>query len=81
MLPAFGLYTHIRANRIRSIFLIASLFALVYSLTFAFALAMNAMQFSHWRLESQIIKAFGDLGTVFPFVTLGTAAWVCVGYW
>ena len=38
MLPAFGLYTHIRANRIRSWVLFASLFLLSLVLVFAIAL-------------------------------------------
>lgn len=81
MLPAFGLYTHIRANRIRSIFLIGSLFALVYSLTFAGALTIAAFQFPHWRLESLLVKAFGDMASAAPVVTIGTAIWVVIGYW
>lgn len=81
MLPAFGLYTHIRQNRIRSIFLIGSLFALVYSLTFAGALTAAALQFGHWRLESLIIKALGDTLKAAPFVSIGTLIWVAIGYW
>lgn len=81
MLPAFGLYTHIRQNRIRSIFLIGSLFALVYSLTFAGALTAAALQFSHWRLESLIVKALRDTLTAAPYISIGTLVWVVIGYW
>ena len=34
-MAAYGLYSHIRANRVRSVFLIAGLFFLVYLLAFA----------------------------------------------
>ena len=38
---AYGLYSHIRANRTRSVVLIGGLFLLVYILVFAFVLAFN----------------------------------------
>ena len=41
-MAAFGLYTHIQANRRRSFILTAGLFFLVYVLTFAFALLFRA---------------------------------------
>src|SRR5256885_10391189 len=42
-LPIYGLYTHIRANRIRSVFLLGGLFFLVYLLTYAGALTAEAL--------------------------------------
>ena len=80
MLPAFGLYTHIRANIYRSIFLVAALFCLIYLLTFAGALAGEAFAHPNWRFESLLIKAWQDLLEAAPWVTLGTAAWVAIGY-
>ena len=41
-MAAFGLYTHIQANRRRSVALVVGLFVLVYVLTFAFALLFRA---------------------------------------
>ena len=41
MNQAYGLYSHIRANRTRSVVLIGGLFLLVYLLVFAFVLAFN----------------------------------------
>lgn len=80
MLPAFGLYTHIRANQQRSIFLVGGLFFLVYLLTYAGALAIAAFMHGHWRLESLLLKALYDLFEAFPFVTAGVAAWVAFAY-
>ena len=81
MLPAFGLYTHIRANIYRSIFLVGTLFALIYLLTFAGALVAESYQHSNWRLQSLLTKAWWDLGAAFPYVTAGTAAWVVFAYY
>ena len=45
MLPAFGLYTHIQANRRRSAVLIVGLFALFYLMTFGLtALVLSETQ-------------------------------------
>lgn len=81
MLPAFGLYTHIRANQYRSVFLIGSLFALVYLLTYAGALAAEAFLHPNWRLQSLLTKAWWDLGNSFPWVTGGTAIWVAIAWY
>lgn len=80
MLPAFGLYTHIRANLYRSAFLVGGLFFLVYLLTYAGALAAEAYWYPHWRLQSLLIKAWQDLGQAFPWVTGATALWVAFAY-
>ena len=42
MAQAYGLYTHIRANRRRSVLLLIGLFFLVYVMVFAGALAARA---------------------------------------
>ena len=81
MLPAFGLYTHIRANIYRSMFLVGALFALIYLLTFAGALAYEAFMHSNWRLQSLLTKAWWDLLASFPYVTGATALWVVFAYW
>lgn len=79
MLPAFGLYTHIRANRWRSIFLMGTLFMLVYALTYAGALAGVAVT-RNWGLEALLYQAWLDFLTYAPFVTIGTLVWVWIGY-
>jgi heat shock protein HtpX len=79
MLPAFGLYTHIRANRLRSIFLMGTLFMLVYALTYAGALAAAAIT-RNWGLDALLYQAWLDFLTALPFVTIATLAWVAIGY-
>jgi len=79
MLPAFGLYTHIRANRIRSVFLLIFLFALVYLLTYAGALAALALS-ADMPLEYMLLVAWEDFLTAAPYVTVGALAWVAISF-
>lgn len=78
-MQAFGLYTHIRANRIRSILLLGGLFLLVYVMTFAGALVLEA-QNTRLTLDQHLARAWRDLGQSAPFVTIGTIAWVTIAY-
>lgn len=76
---AFGLYTHIQANRRRSAFLLAALFSLVFLLTFAGALVGAAMvedaDFATYvRLAAQTTLTHS------PFVALGVTAWVAIAW-
>ncbi|MCC2097054.1 MAG: M48 family metallopeptidase [Hyphomicrobiales bacterium] len=79
MLPAFGLYTHIRANYVRSVFLMGTLFMLVYLLTYAGSLAAVALT-HNWGLQALLIEAWSGFLRAFPFVTLATLVWVAIGY-
>jgi len=79
MFPAFGLYTHIRANRIRSVVLIVALALLVYVLTFAGALFAESLG-SGAPLDVLLARAAHDLVVAAPVVTLGTAVWVLIAY-
>jgi len=80
MEPVFGLYTHIRANRRRSMFLLGALFALVYVLAFAGALVAQVFRFGDAGLEFLLRMAGRDFLSAFPFITLGTLAWVFIGF-
>lgn len=71
MAPAFGLYGHIRRNRIRSRLLIAGLFALVYLLCFGLILIAGDERTVAHPFEAMII-----LG---PLATIATAVWVWIG--
>lgn len=77
MLPAFGLYTHIQANRRRSAVLIVGLFALFYLMTFGLtALVLSETQDGP--------RAFGDLLREAAALTLfpgGPVVTVLVGLW
>ncbi|MFL5094335.1 MAG: M48 family metallopeptidase [Xanthobacteraceae bacterium] len=78
-MAAYGLYTHIRANRVRSVFLLIELFLLVYVLTYAGALLAEALLGDAslgWLLQA----AARDFVMALPFVTLGTLLWILIAY-
>jgi heat shock protein HtpX len=79
-MPAYGLYTHIRANRARSIFLIVGLFFLVYLLSFAGALFAAVMTEGDAPLDDLFQIATGYFIGAFPFVTVGTLIWLWVAW-
>ncbi|MCA0399456.1 MAG: M48 family metallopeptidase [Proteobacteria bacterium] len=76
---AFGLYTHIRNNRRRSIFLVASLFALAVMVTYAVTLLVIAQMYSA-SLPVLMRVAYRQFWTYLPFAFAGTALWVMIGY-
>jgi heat shock protein HtpX len=76
---AYGLYTHIRTNRVRSVALLIQLFILVYVLVFAAALLGEALG-SDAPLERLLADAWRDFVLALPWATLGTALWVLVAY-
>ena len=85
MLPAFGLYTHIRANRYRSFALIASLFGLSVVLVFAIALFMRGWSGSlpsGYRpgLASYLAAALHDLIWLGPIAIAGSIVWITIAF-
>jgi len=80
MAAAYGLYTHIRSNRRRSIFLLVGLLFLVYVLTFAGALFAQGLTADDLPLDYLIQRAFRDLLYAFPWVTLGATIWILIAY-
>jgi heat shock protein HtpX len=82
-MPAFGLYTHIQANRRKSVVLVIGLFFLVYVLTFAFALLFRGLEIGPpvpgGTLQDYVGAAGRDLLWLSPFVTAATALWVWLG--
>jgi len=79
-MAAYGLYTHIRSNRVRSIILIGGLFFLVYLLTFAGALIFRALTMDNAPLDWIMIEAWYDLRYAVPFATAGTLLWLLISY-
>ncbi len=79
MADAYGLYTHIRSNRVRSVLLLAGLFFLVYLLLFAGALTAEALT-AEASLDWIFRAAAADFIKAFPWATLGTALWVLIAY-
>jgi len=80
MAAAYGLYTHIRANRIRSTFLLIGLFVLVYLMVFAGALFAEGLLADGAPLEELIYRAQRDFLYAFPWATGGAALWVLIAY-
>ena len=80
MSEAYGLYSHIRANRFRSGVLIAGLFVLVYLLVFAFVLAFNGVAIGDEGLDVIIDTSLVQFVYLLPWATLATAAWTFIGY-
>lgn len=80
MAAAYGLYTHIQANKRRSIALLIGLFFLVYLMVFAGALLAEAMRYDaspQWLIR----QAWRDLIWAAPFATIGTITWIVLAYW
>ena len=78
-MASYGLYSHIRSNRRRSLALLVGLFLLVYVLVYAGALAAEAMSV-YADLDTLMRLAWRDLIGAAPIATLGTALWVVVAY-
>lgn len=79
-MAAYGLYTHIRSNRRRSIALLIGLFFLVYLMTFSGALVAEAFLDGRASFEQIVARAWRDLIGSAPFVTIGTAIWILIAY-
>src|SRR5437588_7172494 len=78
-MAAYGLYTHIQANKRRSIALLIGLFFLVYVLVYAGALAGEALG-STEAIDVQLRRALADALYAAPFATAGTALWILIAY-
>jgi heat shock protein HtpX len=79
-MAAFGLYSHIRANRTRSVFLIAGLFFLVYLMTFAGSLIAAVFAEGDAPLDYLLQVARGYFLPAIPFVTIGTLIWLWIAW-
>ena len=78
-MAAYGLYTHIRANKRRSAALLIGLFFLVYLLLYAGALIGEALG-STEPIDVLARSAFADTLYAAPFATAGTALWILIAY-
>jgi heat shock protein HtpX len=79
-MAAYGLYSHIQSNKRRSIALLVGLFALVYLLVYAGALAGEAMSYNA-SLQYLAGKAWQDLIAAAPLATVGTVGWIVIAYY
>lgn len=78
-MAAYGLYTHIRANRWRSFVLIAGLFLLVYLLVYAAALLIEGLM-RDASLAWLLRRAWVDFVQAWPYATAGTLIWLAIAY-
>ena len=79
MEQAFGLYTHIRSNKRRSVALLIGLFLLVYVMVYAGALVAEALT-GDAPVDFLLQAAFHDLIVASPWATLGTIVWIFIAY-
>lgn len=77
---AYGLYSHIQANRTRSVILMGGLFALVYLLTFAFALVAGAALSDGAPFDAIVRDSIDLFWVMAPWATIATAVWAGISY-
>jgi heat shock protein HtpX len=78
-MAAYGLYTHIRANRVRSVALLIGLFFLIYVMVFAGALLAEAL-LGDASLGWLIAAAWRDMLMAVPVATVAGAIWILIAY-
>jgi len=79
-MAAYGLYTHIASNRLRSMLLLAGLFVLVYVMVYAGALIAEVVINSGGSVDYYLAAAARDLVTAFPYATGAAALWIVIAY-
>jgi heat shock protein HtpX len=80
-MAAYGLYTHIAANKTRSILLLGGLFVLVYVMVYAGALIAEVMTYGGGApADYYLTAAARDLITAFPYATGGALLWIAIAY-
>jgi heat shock protein HtpX len=79
-MAAYGLYSHIRANRLRSIFLIVGLFFLVYLLAFAGSLIAAVFTEGDAPLDYLLYVARQNLLPAIPIATGLTLIWLWIAW-
>ncbi|WBU29584.1 M48 family metallopeptidase [Rhodopseudomonas palustris] len=79
-MAAYGLYTHIAANKTRSVVLLIGLFVLVYVLVYAGALIAEVVIDGGRAVPDYLRAAGADLIKAAPFATLGAALWIVIAY-
>lgn len=81
MFKAYGLYSHIRANRTRSAFLLAGFVALLLALMFSFALLFEAFEAPRGApFEAILARALTVFSQTWPIGFLAAGAWFAIAY-
>jgi heat shock protein HtpX len=79
MFRSYGLYSHIQANRIRSILLMAGFVALLHALLFSLLLIVNAFG-SGGTFEEIVAHALAQFAGAWPVAMLAAAVWFIIAY-
>src|ERR1700723_2285394 len=80
-MAAYGLYTHIAANKTRSMLLLGGLFVLVYVMVYAGALIAEVLTYGAGApADFYLAAAARDLIKAFPFATGGALLWIAIAY-
>src|ERR1700754_2123871 len=79
-MAAYGLFTHIAANKTRSMLLLAGLFVLVYVMVYAGALIAEVFRYGGAPVDYYLSAAARDLIKAFPFATGGALLWIAIAY-
>jgi heat shock protein HtpX len=79
MFKAFGLYTHIQKNRLKSIFLLASFVLLIHAVLFSLLLIYEAVTFGGTG-EEIFEAAVDDLRSAWPVGLIAAGAWFIVAF-
>lgn len=79
-MAAYGLYTHIASNKLRSMLLLAGLFLLIYVLVYAGALLAEVAIDGSRSVDTYLMLAARDLLKAFPYATGAAALWIVIAY-
>ena len=79
-MAAYGLYTHIASNRLRSVLLLAGLFVLVYVMVYAGALIIEVINDSGRPADYYLTVALNDVIRTLPYSTGAAALWIVIAY-
>jgi heat shock protein HtpX len=79
-MAAYGLYTHIAANRTRSMVLLAGLFLLVYVVVYAGALIIEVLNNGDATFNYYLRAALADVIRTLPWSTGAALLWIVIAY-
>ena len=79
-MAAYGLYTHIAANRTRSVVLLAGLFLLVYVIVYAGALIIEVFNNGDGTVNYYLMAALADVIRTLPWSTGAAILWIVIAY-
>ena len=81
MFKSYGLYSHIRANQLRTVFLLTGFIVLLFALMFSVALVFEALNSDPGSaLEWIISQAFEDLKNSWPIGVVAALIWFFIAY-